>query len=286
MKIILSADRTCDITEEIRTQYNIETIPYHIILENKEYRDNVDIEPGDLYQAYWDRKVLPKTSAINVDEYIHYFEPWVKKGYAVIHFCLGSALTSSYQNCKLAAEELKNVYVLDSGNLSSAIGLQLMDCRKMIDDGMDAEELYTYFTKHTMRYHASFVLDTLEFMKAGGRCSSTTAFGANLLHIKPEIEVDNTCGAMKIGTKYRGNLERVLPKYVKDKLKQYPDIIKDKIFITHSGIDDTLITLVKNTINEVATFEKVYVSVASCTISCHCGPGTLGILFATESDSE
>lgn len=284
MKIILSADRTCDLTAELKEQYQVETIPYHISLEGKDYTDSVDITPSDLYEAYWDRKALPKTSAINAYEYQQYFEQWTTQGYAVIHFCLGSALTSSYQNCCVAASELSNVYVVDSCNLSTATGLQIMDCRKMIDDGMEAADIHEYFSHNQQKYHGSFVVDTYEFLKAGGRCSAIAAFGANLLNIKVSIEVDNTSGSMGVGKKYRGKQERVLQQYVKDKLNQYPDIIKDKIFITHSGVDEHIVEIVRQTIEETMKFDHIYVTTASCTISCHCGPGTLGILFATEEN--
>lgn len=286
MKIILSADSTCDLTEELRNQYQVNTMPYHIHLEGKDYVDNVDITPEVLYQAYWDRKALPKTAAVNTYEYVEYFKKWTKQGFAVIHFCLGSALTSSYQNAKLAAEELENVYIIDSCNLSSATGLQVLDCRSMIEAGKDLEEIYRYFSENQQKYHGSFVVDTLEFLKAGGRCSTVAAFGANLLNIKPSIEVDNTCGGMEVGKKYRGKFERVLEKYVKEKLAQYSDIVTDKIFITHSGIEEACIETVRKTINETLRFDSIYVTKASCTISCHCGPGTLGILFATREKCE
>lgn len=293
MQIILSADSTCDLTEEMRSEFDVHTMPYHIHLEGKDYIDNVDITPEELYQAYWDRKALPKTAAVNTYEYTEYFSQWTTQGFAVIHFCLGSGLTSSCQNCKLAAEELENVYVIDSGNLSTATGLQVMDCRKMIEEGKGPEEIYRYFSENQQKYHASFIVDTLEFLAAGGRCSAVTAFGANLLNIKPCIEVDNTSGNMNVGKKYRGKLERVLVSYVKDKLAQYMgetgdagNIRTDKIFITHSGIDESYIAIVRQTIEEILHFERIYVTKASCTISSHCGPGTLGILFATKEKCE
>lgn len=191
-------------------------------------------------------------------------------------------MSSSCQNAVLAAAELENVYVIDSCNLSSAMALQVIDCRAMIDAGKEVTEIYDYFSQNQQKYHGSFVADTLEFLAAGGRCSSVVAFGANLLNIKVEIEVDNRDGSMGVGKKYRGNQHRVLKQYVKDKLTQYEDIVTDKIFITHSGIDEEYIELVRQTIEETKHFENVYVTQASCTISSHCGPGTLGILFATE----
>lgn len=282
MKIILSADRICDLPEDVLGHFDIETIPYHINLENTDYLDSVNIFPQDLYEAYWEKKILPKTSAVNVGEYLKYFEKWTSRGYSVIHFCLGSDLTSSYSNCKIAAEELGDVYVVDSGNLSSAVGLQLMDCRKMIDDGMDIKDIYEYFVDNKTKYHGGFVLSNLEFLKAGGRCSSLAAYGASILNIKVEIIVNNTCGSMTSGAKYRGPMKKVVPKFVNEKIRKYPDLKRDKICITHSGMDASIIDSVKNTIEKNMGIEKIYVCEASCTISTHCGPDCFGLFFATE----
>lgn len=284
--IILSADSTCDLGEELKVKYDVQYYPYHIILDGKQYQDNVDITPDDLYQAYWSKKLLPKTSAINVSEYYEYFKQFTDQGQDVIHFCLGSALSSAYQNCVLAASELHGVYVIDSCSLSTGISLQVIDAAIMIQKGFEAYRIFEELKDANKHYHASFILDKLEFLHAGGRCSTVAALGANLLNLKPCIEVNNETGAMQVGKKYRGNLEKVLPHYVKDKLKQYPDIIKDHIFITHSGIDQSYIDLVHKTIIDHMHFEHIYVTRASCTISCHCGPNTLGILFKTESISD
>lgn len=285
LNIILSADRTCDLTRELCESFDVHTIPYHITLEGKEYRDSVDIVPEELYRAWWDRKVLPHTSAINAEEYVAYFRPWVEAGYEVIHFCLGSALSSSCQNCFAAAEMLGgHVHPVDSHSLSTGTALQVMDCREHICAGESAEEIARYFNSSTRRYHASFILDTLEFMHAGGRCSAVAAFGANLLKLKPCIEVDNTSGGMGVGKKYRGKLENVLAQYTREKLARYSDIRTDRIFITHSGIEESYIHKVRETILQEMQFDNIYVTQASCTISSHCGPNTLGILFATESE--
>ena len=287
LNIILSADRTCDLTQELCDSFDVHTIPYHIELEGKDYQDSVNILPEDLYRAWWDRKQLPRTSAINVEEYVAYFKPWVDVGYEVVHFCLGSALSSSYRNCCLAAEELGgHVHPVDSHSLSTGTALQVMDCREHICAGESAKSIARYFNDSTRRYHASFILDTLEFMHAGGRCSSVAAFGANLLKLKPCIEVDNTSGGMGVGKKYRGKLESVLAQYTEEMLTQYSDIRTDRIFITHSGIDARYIETVRNAIESQMRFENIYVTQASCTISSHCGPNTLGILFATESEEK
>lgn len=281
-KIILSADSTCDLGDELKEKYQVHYYPFHIILEGKDYQDNVDITPGDIFQRYYEKKVLPKTAAINVEEYVNYFRPFVEQGYEVVHLNLGSALSSAHQNCMLAARELEGVYPVDSGNLSTGIGHLVLDAGEMIKEGLGAEEIAGKLNQRKNLVHSSFILDTLKFMSAGGRCSNVMALGANLLNIKPCIEVNNKDGSMDVGKKYRGSLKKVLPLYVKDKLQEYQGICTDKIFITHSGIDQEYIELVKEAIQEEKEFQNIYVTRASCTISCHCGPNTLGILFETK----
>ena len=283
MAIVLCADSTCDLPAEVIEEYQIHTMPYHIMLEDKEYIDNVNITPEEIYRVYYDRKNLPKTSAINAGEYLDFLRPFVEAGDEVIHFCLGHALSSSYQNCVLAREELGHVYPIDSCNLSSAVGLQVMDAGEMIREGKSAEEIRDYFKENHQCYHASFVIDTLDFLRASGRCSSVAAIATSLLNIRPGIEVDNSSGGMNVGKKYRGSTEKVLLKYVKDKLNAYDDIITDKVFITDSGIEDEIRDMVEKAVLETIPFKKVYHSTASCTISCHCGPRTLGVLFVTKT---
>lgn len=281
-RIILSADSTCDLDEELKERYHVHYFPLHIILDEKEYRDNIDITPEDIYREYYDRKVLPKTAAVNVQEYIDHFRPWVEAGYEIIHINLGHSLSSVYQNCCLAAEELGHIHVVDSCNLSTGTGLLVVAAGKLIEQGMDAALIAEELRRRTRNCHASFVLDTLTFLHAGGRCSSVAALGANVLKLKPCIQVDNRDGSMTVGKKYRGPLDKVLKKYVQDELAKYRDINTNLLFITHSGISQEYITLVKNTVQETMNFKEIHITKASCTISCHCGPNTLGILFETK----
>lgn len=301
LKIILSADSTCDLDDDLKERYNINYFPLHINLNGKDYLDNVDITPEQIYQEYYDHKVLPKTAAVNVQEYIDHFRPWVEKGCEVIHISIGHALSSSYQNCCLAAQELGHVHVIDSCNLSTGTGLTVVAAGKLIreaeevaakpgagkpDSGQIAEAIAEKLREGTDRRHASFILDTLTFLSAGGRCSAVAAFGANMLKLKPCIQVDNHSGSMAVGKKYRGALDKVLVKYVKDELAAYPDIDTDLLFITHSGIPQDYIDLVRKTVEETLPFREIHVTRASCTISCHCGPNTLGILFETKQENK
>lgn len=282
--VIISADRTCDLPQEKVEQYGIPMMPYHINLEDKEYIDSVDITPDDLYKAYWERKALPKTSAISVGEYLDYFKPMVDAGNTVVHLTLGSALSSSYNNCRMAAEEFEGkVFVIDACNLSTGIGLLVLKACELREAGKDAAEIAQIIRDTIPKSHASFVLDTLEFMAAGGRCSAVLAFGANLLKLKPSIKVHNDeNGAMKVDKKYRGELGKVLVSYVKDQMALYPDIDPSRIFITHSGIDEKMVEIVREELKKHHDFGEILVSRASCTISCHCGPATLGVLFLTK----
>ena len=283
-KVILSADSTCDLSPELKERYDVRYYPFHVILEGKEYQDNVDIHVEEIYQAYYDRKALPKTAAINVGEYTEYFRPFVEQGCDVVHFCLGGALSSAQKNCQLAAREFPGrVFPIDSCSLSTGIGLQLIEAGDRIQAGMSAAEVAEAMQAVVPRCHASFILETLEFMKAGGRCSSVVAFGANLLSLKPCIEVDNRDGSMGVGKKYRGSLQKVLPLYVRDKLAQYGKVKPDHLFITYSTIDPAYVELARKAVLEVMDFREIHVTTASCTIAAHCGPNTLGILFETEA---
>lgn len=281
-KIILSADSICDLNQELTETFKVNTTPYTIVIDKEMYKDNIDITPSDIYKFYSENKILPKTTSINIGEYYNYFKPWVDDGYEVIHITLGSVLTSSYNNCTLASDELEGVYTLDSQNLSVGTGLLVMKAAELIKEGRTAKEVVKELEKHRNKIHMSFILNTLEFLHAGGRCSKVSSLGANVLKIKPVINVNNTSGAMSLGNKYRGSLEKSIVRYIKDKISSYDNINTDRIFIVHSGIDDSYIEVAKNTISEILDFKEIYITTASCTISSHCGPNTLGIAFETK----
>lgn len=283
-KVVISADSTCDLGNELKEKWGIHYFPYHINSEGKDYLDNVTITPDDLYAAYRERKALPKTSAINAGEYIEYFKQFTDEGCEVVHINLGSALSASHQNALIAADELDGVYPVDSQNLSTGTGLLVLKACKMANEGLSAKEISDKLKKLTPYSHASFVLNTLEFMRAGGRCSAVAAFGANLLGIKPSITVDNRDGGrMSVGKKYRGKFDKVLLSYAEDVIAKYPDYDDETVFITHSGTSSDYIHAVKKYLLENTSFKNIYVTKASCTISCHCGPDTLGVLFMTKS---
>ena len=282
-KIILSADSSCDLSKELIERYNVSEIcPLHINLGEKSYEDGVNIQPDEIYENFKATGTLPKTSAVNVQEYIDKFKPYVEQGYSVIHVNIGSALSSSYNNCKIAAEELGNVYPIDSCSLSAGTGLIVIEAAERIAKGMDAEEIAKEVQAITKKCSAHFVIDKLDYLRAGGRCSTLTMLGANLLKLKPCIEVNNADGSMTVGKKYRGNFEKVLMEYVDEKTADIDTIRKDRVFLVHAGVNEKYVQMVYDKLEEKHYFDEILTVRASCTISSHCGPDTLGVIFMTE----
>lgn len=281
-KVILSADSTVDLGEELYSRYNVITTPLHVILGNKSYEDMVNITPQVIYDNFDKTGTLPKTAAVNCQEYIDKFKPYIDDGCEVVHINIGGALSTSYNQCCMAAKELGHIYPVDSCNLSTGSGHLVIEAANRIEAGMSASEIADELKALVPKCHASFIVDKLTYLKAGGRCSALAALGANILGIKPRIDVDNTDGSMSVGKKYRGKLMQVLEKYVEEELSLYDNIRSDRIFITHSGVDDEISDSVYEILKAKNYFKEIFVTKASCTISSHCGPGTLGILFMTE----
>ncbi len=277
--IVLTADSTCDLGAELVERYGVHIYPLHINLADDTFDDGVNITPDDIYAAYREKKILPKTAAVNMEEYKEFVAPFIAAGNDVLHISLGSALSTTHNSARLAALETEGMYVVDSCNLSTGMGHVVIAAAERIAAGMPIEQIVEELNAFTKKVDASFVLDTLEFLHKGGRCSTVAALGANMLKLKPCIEVNNADGSMAVGKKYRGALEKVLPEYVADRLAGRTDIDTTRIFITHSGISAERIELVRAAIAEHTAFDEVLVTRAGCTISTHCGPNTLGILY-------
>ena len=281
--VALCADSTCDLGAALCEQFHVNLLPFPVILDEQEYLDGVTIDADMIYAVYREKKILPHTAAINVGGYVDYFRPFVEQGMDVVHLSLGHGLSSTYQNACLAAEEFEGrVFVVDTGNLSTASGLSVIEAAKRIAEGKSAEQVAAETRALTGRCHGSFVLDTLEFLHKGGRCSALAMMGANLLQLKPCIEVNNTDGTMGVGKKYRGSTQKAREQYVRDRLAGREDIDYEKIFITHSGTSEENIERIRQVVLECGPFETIYITRAGCTISSHCGPECLGVLFMTK----
>jgi DegV family protein with EDD domain len=279
-QIIISSDSTCDLSKELVDRYQIRIQPMGISLGDQIYRDGVDITPDMIYAHHEKTGQLPKTSAINVAENMEYFEELTKDGSAVIHFTISSSMSSTYNNACVAAQEFENVYVVDAKNLSTGSGLLVLAAAEMAQEGLEAQQIVEKLNDLEDRVDASFVVDNLEYLVKGGRCSALAAFGANLLQLKPCISVKN--GAMGVGKKYRGKFEKVLLTYVADRLADAEDICLDRVFVTHAGCDPKVVESVAEAVKNTLPFREILVTRAGCTVSSHCGANTLGVLFMTE----
>ncbi len=278
-KIILSADSSCDLGPDLKSRYDVHYARFHILLDDCAYLDGVDFSSNDIFSVYAQKKCLPKTSAIGVGEYYDYFKKWTDKGFEVVHINISSALSSTYQNCCIAASELPGVYPIDSKNLATGMGLLVVEAAKRIEKGLSAKEIQTEVTELSSKVQTSFVLDTLEFLCAGGRCSSLAAMGANILKLKPCIEVDHLTGTMALGKKYRGPLDKVLIQFVDEKLSNVSNLDVERIFITHTMQESECLKRVYTHVRDLSIFKEIHITEASCTIAAHCGPNTLGLIF-------
>ncbi len=280
-KIIISSDSTTDLSAELKERYNVKIIPLGITLGTELYRDGVDITPDFIYEHHEKTGELPKTNAANVGEFIDYFSSLKGEDDTVIHFSLSSTMSSTYSNACIAAAEVENVYVIDSKNLSTGGGLLVIAAAEMVKDGKSAEEIVDAINKMADCVDASFVIDSLEYLHKGGRCSALSMLGANLLKLKPCIEVKN--GSMGVGKKYRGVYGRVLTEYVAERLVNTDDIDTSRVFVTHAGCDPEIVNSVVEQVKATGIFKEVFLTRAGCTISSHCGANTLGVLFVRKS---
>lgn len=275
--IIISSDSTTDLSPELKERYNVKTIPLGVTLGEKTYFDGVNITPDDIYAHHNKTGELPKTAAANISDCIEFFRQFTDEGKTVIHFTISSEMSSTYNNCRLAAEELGNIFVIDTKNLSTGGGLLVVAASEMVAKGMPAEDIVAEIEKLVPCVDASFVIDSLEYLYKGGRCSALAMLGANLLKLKPCIEVKN--GSMGVGKKYRGKFADVLTTYVKERIGDGNDIDLDRVFVTHAGCDKEVVENIVNEVKSLAPFKEVFLTRAGCTISSHCGANTLGVLF-------
>ena len=282
--IIISSDSTSDLSPTLRERYNIQTIPLGVTLGDKTYFDGVDITPDEIYEYHKKTGELPKTTAANVGDCIDYFKPFADEGKTVIHFSLSSEMSSTYNNTLLAASEFENIFVIDSRNLSTGSGLLIVAAAEMAASGMEAQEIVNKINELIPCVDASFVIDSLEYLHKGGRCSAVAMLGANLLKLKPCIEVKN--GKMDVGKKYRGKYGEVLKQYVDERIGDGSDIDLDRVFVTHAGCDSEIVDAVVEQVKNAASFKEVFLTRAGCTISSHCGANTLGVLFIRKSPIE
>lgn len=279
-KIRIMADSTCDLSPELIEKYGITILPLNIVMDDTSYLDGVETNPDAIYTWADANRTTPKTSAPGIEAAVEFLRPAVEAGDEICYLGISEQMSATCQVLRLAAEELdyaEHVCVIDSMNLSTGIGLQVLFAAETAQSGCSLAELEELLKEYRLRVRASFVVDTLTYLQRGGRCSAVTALMGNALKLKPRIAV--TDGKMGVSKKYRGNQKKTVTDYVKDMEEDLKQAEKDRVFITHSGISQEIVEEVKSYLESLEQFDAIYVTRAGGVISSHCGPGTLGVLF-------
>ena len=282
-KVSIITDSTSDLSKELLAQYDITVFPLHIHLGEKEYADGIDITPEEIYQWSEETKETPKTSALSLYDAKEYIKNALSKSEEVICFCISESMSSCCSVMHMAKRELEvedKVFVVDSKNLSTGIGLQILEAAKLAKAGLGAAEIVEKIEEMQPKVRSSFVVDSLTFLHRGGRCSGVAALAGNTLKLHPCIFVLD--GKMQAGKKYRGKMDKVLLNYVEDIKPELAAAKKDHVFITHSGCDVELIETIKKELEALNYFENIHVTQAGGVIASHCGPGTMGVLYVAE----
>lgn len=278
IKII--ADSTCDLPQALIEKYDIDILPLYIILGDEEYQDGRGISPDEIYKWSDANGATPKTAACSLEQAIELFRKYIDLGSEIVCFSISNEMSTTGNVMRMAAEELgatDKIAVVNSANLSTGIGLMVIEAAEMAKNGCSKDEIVRHVEKIRPRVRSSFVVDTLTFLHRGGRCSGAAALLGTTLKLHPRIAVEN--GKMAPGKKYRGKMSHVILSYAKDMEKELMTAETKRVFITHSGCAEQDIENVKNYLQGLGHFEEILISRAGCVISSHCGPGTLGVLF-------
>lgn len=278
--VMITADSTCDLSEELLSRYNVKILPLTILLGQESFLDGAHYTPADMYKRYRADGTLPKTAAPSLQQITEFFTPFLNEGYEIVHLDISSELSSTCNNARIVSGELDGVYVVDSRMLSTGVGLLVIEGAECRDKGMSAAEIAEHLTALTEKVDTSFVLDTLEFMWKGGRCSGVAALGANLLKLKPALEMKD--GKLGVYKKYRGSINSVYKQYITERLS-VRKVRPGHVFITESGeIEQSVIDELEALVRELIPVQEIHHTIAGCTVSSHCGPKTLGVLFINE----
>ncbi len=278
MEVVITADSTCDLPDYIVQEKDIRIIPLSILLGEESFLDGVEVHPQDIYDYVKQTGTLPKTAAVTPAQYADIFKSITDEGKAVVHIGLSSAISSSYQNAVIAASEFDNVYCIDSKSLCTAMGLIVLKACDFKDKGFEAKKIANRLSSFVSKTQTSFVLDSLEYLHKGGRCSGVARFGANVLGLKLSIAV-NSDGKLDVSKKYRGKMDNVYKQYINDCLAEMSKIDNSRIVIANSGgVSPEVIAFAKG-IAEGKGFKEIIFADAGCTISSHCGPKTFAIFY-------
>ncbi len=281
MKIAISTESASDLTKELISQHDVKIVPLTIILGEEEYFDGEGIKPTDLFDYYGRSGKLPRTAAVNEFQFEEHFNKIKAEGYdAIIHITISSKASMTNANARSVAEKMENVFVVDSKSLSGGTGLLTLLAADLVKENkLSIKEIVDELNNRVPSLKTTFVIDTLVYLHAGGRCSSLAAFAANLLNLKPMIVADD--GKLISGRKYRGKFAKVVKEYINDVFTENTNIDLERLYVVYSTIDPSLLDEAVAAIKAYGV-KDVIVNTTGSTISTHCGPNTLGILFFTK----
>lgn len=274
-KVKICADSVCDLSDELKSRYGISIVPLYVNKGDETLKDGVEITQKDVFAYYRETGKLCTTAAVNVEDFTEFFKEQLEGYDELVMITISSEFSSCFQNANIAAEDFPNVRVVDSRNLSTGEGLVAVSAAKLAQQGLSADEIVKKLEEIIPKVDATFFVANVEYLHKGGRCSSIAVLGANLLKLKPCIAVQS--GKMTVVKKYRGGIEKVIRDYVKDKLES-AEVDDDLIFITHTTSEANT-SLTAEEIRKYKEFKEISVTDAGCTVACHCGEDTLGILF-------
>ena len=281
MKVRITADSTCDLSPELVRKYDIGIAPLSVIIDGQVFHDGVDVTPRDIFRAV-DAGKSVRTAAVNAYEYREFFTRQLESCDQIVHICISSEFSTCWNDAAEASRNMDNVFVVDSRNLSTGSGLLVLEGAEMAAKGMNGAEIAETLKERTGLVDASFTVRTVDYLRRGGRCSGLEAMGAKLLHIRPSIVVQD--GRMHPGEKYRGRYEHYLKHYIADILADDSNIDFNRVFITHSPSEEGLVRFAIDTVKSYGLFREVLETMAGCTVCCHCGPDTLGVLFMRKGE--
>lgn len=279
MNIKITTDSTCDLPAQILADHNIYVFPLYIIKEGKAYRDGLEICPQDIFDHVAEGGDLCTTAAVNLADYMAQFGAFARRFDAVIHLNITADSSCCHQNACLAAADYPNVYVVDSRNLTCGHGALVLEAAELAEQGLPPKEIVQILKAMTARVHTSFILSQLDYLRKGGRCSTVAALGANLLKLKPAIQL--TDGKMAVGKKYRGDFQKAVQSFLRDQLEGRQDLDLRRVYLATASLDRDTIAMAKAQVAALAPFAQIIEYIPGCTITCHCGPGTLGLVFLT-----
>lgn len=276
-KIIITSDSTTDLSPALRERYGVQLMPLGINLNDKEYTDGIDIDPEMIYENYRRNKTLPKTAAPNLEDCSAFFRRFTEQGFSVVHFTISSEMSSTYQNSVIAAQDFDDVHVVDTQNLSTGGGLLVIRAAELAQKGLSAGEIARDCRALAPFVDASFVIDSLEFLHKGGRCSTVAALGANILRLRPEIVIED--GGMHVGKKFRGPYNKCVYDYIDDRLSRLPELETDLVYVNHTIQNPEFLEELLAYVREKTGCKQLIETPASAAISTHCGPNTFGFFF-------